>query len=204
MTPTQLQAATGCTTSAALRFAQPLSVAIERWGVEHVPEFLAQVAVESGNLRRLEENLRYLTAQRLVDVFGPRYFPALEAAAPYVGEPEKLANYVYADANRINKLGNTQPGDGWRYRGRGLKQLTGRDNYAAYQAAAKVSCVDAPDLLLDPVIAADSAAWFWSSRLCDLIADDVRALTRRINGGLNGLAERVALTATAREAFDAA
>lgn len=201
MTPAQLQAATGCTEEGALLFAQPLTAACERWGVEHLPEFLAQVAVESGGLRRLQEGLTYITQQRLVDVYGRRYFPTLESARPFVRNPEGLANYVYDDANRKNKLGNTQPGDGWKYRGRGLKQLTGRDNYARYQAASGVLCVDAPDLLLDPAIAADSAAWFWHANGCDALAGDVTALTRRINGGLNGLAQRVALTATARGVF---
>lgn len=197
MTPQQLIAATGCTETAATAFCEPLDVAVTRWQVGSLPEFLAQVAVESGRLRRLQEGLFYSDPKRLVEVW-PRRFLTVEQAAQYVGKPEKLANFVYAD-----RMGNSEPGDGWKYRGRGLIQLTGRASYAAYQAAANVSCIDAPDLLLDPVIAADSAAWFWSSKNCDDVAHDLVALTKRINGGTTGLAERIALTNKAREVFSA-
>lgn len=197
MTPDQLVAATGCSMTAALAFAQPVNTAIQRWGVQRVPEFVAQIAVESARLTRLQENLNYTTAHRLMEVW-PRRFPTYASALPYVRNPEALANLVYG--NRAD-LGNTEPGDGWRYRGRGLKQITGRANYTEYQGASQVPCVVDPDLLLDPVIAADSAGWFWHSRGCDALADNLEALTRRINGGLNGFAERVLLTGRAREAL---
>lgn len=203
MNLSQLQAATGATEAVALVFLDPLIVTVKRWSVEHVPEFLAQISVESDRLRRLQENLNYTTPERLVQVFGRRYFPTVDSARPYLRDPVKLANYVYDDRNpaRINKLGNVRDGDGWRYRGRGLKQLTGGNNYAAYQAATDVPVLADPDLLLDPIIAADSAGWFWHANHCDALARDTLALTRRVNGGLNGLDMREKLTALAREAF---
>lgn len=190
----QLQAATGCTGAAALAFLGPLTTAIGRWGVLRVPEFLAQIAVESKSLKSLQEDLHY-SARRLTEVW-PTRFPSLAAAQPYAGNPEALANKVYG-----GRMGNNAPGDGWRYRGRGLKQLTGKENYAAYQTASGVPVLTTPDLLFDPVHAADSAAWFWFANGCDALADDTAALTKRINGGLTGLAQRQSFTAKAREAF---
>ncbi len=195
MTPDQLRAATGCGEALAIAFCEPLATAIGRWGVLHVPEFLAQIAVESGRLARLQEDLTYRTPERLMQVW-PRRFYSREVALPFVNNPQGLAEFVYG-----GRMGNIAPGDGWKYRGRGLKQLTGRNNYAAYQEASSVSVLDKPDLLLDPVWAADSAAWFWWANNLDQIADDTQALTRKINGGLTGLAERMQLTALAREAF---
>ena len=100
-------------------------------------------------------------------------------------------------------MGNVGPDDGWRYRGRGLKQLTGRDNYAAYGRAACVRAEDDPDMLLEPRYAADSAGWFWHANGLSRFADtgDVRGLTRRVNGGETGLAERVAASNRALRAL---
>lgn len=195
MTPDQLRSATGCTQAAAIAFASPLTVAIRRWGVKRIPEFLGQIAVESARLSRLKENLYYITPERLTAVW-PSRFRTVAEATPYLRNPEKLANLVYA-----GRMGNVQPGDPWKFVGRGLKQLTGRTNYTAYQLASDVPVLVEPDKLCDPVFAADSAAWFWTANGCDLIADDTEALTRRINGGLTGLNERIQLTALAREAL---
>jgi len=184
MTPDELQAATGCTQAAAVAFARPLTDAIRKWNVKRIAEFVGQIAVESGRLSRLQENLNYTTPERLTQVW-PSRFPDVASALPFVRNPEALANKVYQ-----GRMGNVQPGDGWRFRGRGLKQLTGRDNYQAYQLAADVPVLVDPDKLLDPVWAADSAAWFWSANGCDALASDAEALTRRINGGLTGLRDR--------------
>lgn len=187
--------ATGCTRAASIAFASPITSAIGRWGVVRVPEFLGQIAVESGRLSRLVENLYYITPERLMQVW-PSRFRTIAEATPYLKNPEKLANLVYS-----GRMGNVQPGDGWRFIGRGLKQLTGRANYQAYQLASEVPVLVDPNKLLDPVFAADSAGWFWSANKCDEIAHDPEALTRRINGGLHGLRERIQLTALAREVF---
>jgi putative chitinase len=160
-----------------------------------IPEFLAQIAVESSRLSRLQEDLTYKTPERLMAVW-PRRFYSREVAMPFVNNPHGLAELVYG-----NRMGNFAPGDGWKYRGRGLKQLTGKTNYKAYQDDSNVSVVERPDLLLDPVYAADSAGWFWYANKCDYIADDTHELTRKINGGLTMLAERIAMTAAARSAL---
>lgn len=173
-----------------------------RWGIESVIQqaaFLAQISHESGRLARWEENLNY-SAQRLMQIW-PRRFPSLTIAQQYAGKPEALANFVYG-----GRMGNTQPGDGWRYRGRGLKQLTGKDNYTAYMLAADVNALSNPDLLLEPKFAADSAGWFWAANGLNALAD-ARAwptMTRRINGGLIGLADRVQAIQRAIKALESA
>lgn len=100
-------------------------------------------------------------------------------------------------------MGNTQAGYGRRYRGRGLKQLTGRLNYSVYAEASRVDVVKWPELLVKPQYAADSAGWFWHARGCNAWADDgdVRGLNRVINGGETGLRERAALTSKALQAL---
>src|SRR5258706_10657065 len=115
--------------------------------------FLAQIVHESGNLQNLEENLRY-SAKRLREVW-PKRFPDGATAEAYAGNAEKLANRVYA-----GRLGNGDEasGDGWKYRGRGLIQLTGRSNYAACKAALDLDVVRSTDLLLEPPGPARSAA----------------------------------------------
>lgn len=197
LTVAQLARASGATAANAERFLRPLVAAIQWYEVRRVPEFLAQISVESGRLTRLEENLNYTTTARLRTVW-PTRFRSDSAAQPFVRNPELLANTVYA-----SRMGNGPPEsrDGWRFRGRGLKQLTGRDNYTAYSVASGLPVVTHPDLLLTPRWAADSAGWFWQMNGCDALADDIEALTRRVNGGITGLAERIAQTKVAREAL---
>ena len=153
-------------------------------------------AHESGQLTRLAENLNY-SAKRLMQVW-PNRFPALEKAQQYERNPEKLANYVYA-----KRLGNGDEtsGDGWRYRGRGLIQLTGRGNYRAAAQGIGQPLEGQPELLEQPGPAALSAAWFWKSHGLNELADDrnddndtedFRTVTKRINGGTVGLKERMA------------
>lgn len=189
MTPQQLAEATGATLTRAAYWQPFLTAAMKKHGIDtplRQAAFLGQLAVESARLSVLEENLSY-SVQRLRAVW-PRRFKTDADAAPYARKPETLANHVYG-----GRMGNTAPGDGWKYRGRGLKQLTGRHNYIEYMLASGIDCVEHPDLLLQPEHAADSAAWFWSSRDCNAIADtrNWQALTRRINGGLIGYNERV-------------
>ena len=149
--------------------------------------FIGQCAVESANFTRLQENLKY-SAQRLTQVW-PSRFPSIEAATPYANNPEKLANFVYA-----GRMGNLQDGDGWQFHGRGLIQLTGRENYANCGSGVGVDLIDNPDLLLTPQYAVLSAGWFWNKKGLNALADtqEYGAMTRRINGGLTGLDERIA------------
>ena len=112
--------------------------------------------------------------------------------------PEKLANYVYA-----GRMGNTEPGDGWRYRGRGLIQITLKNNYRACGQALGLDLLNHPDLLLDPVNAARSAAWYWYQHGCNAPADaaNVVEVTRKINPALVGLNDRAMLFEKARRAL---
>lgn len=156
--------------------------------------FLAQVLLESSEFHQLQESLNY-SAERLRQVW-PQRFPNDATAADYSHHPEKLANNVYA--NRMGN-GDEASGDGWAYRGRGLIQLTGRDNYASFSKAMGIDAVADPDLLQQPAGATMSAAWFWQSKGLNELADHTGgsdadtafvALTKRINGGTNGLPQR--------------
>lgn len=153
--------------------------------------FLAQCGHESGGWTVFQENLNY-SAQGLCVTF-KKYFPTLESAQPYARQPQKIANRVYA-----NRMGNgPEPSnDGWLYRGRGPIQLTGRSNYTQF---AKDMCdnwenvVANPDqVATDRKIAIMSAIWFWNNNKLNTFADngDFVTLTKRINGGTNGLADR--------------
>jgi putative chitinase len=155
--------------------------------------WLAQLAHESAGLVRRVENLNY-SAERLRQVW-PRRFPDAETAADYAHQPERLANLVYG-----GRMGNTLPGDGWRYRGRGLIQLTGRDAYRAVGRLVALDLEGEPDLVLGDAGAAEAAGGFWTWKALNLLADrdDLAAITRAVNGGLNGLADRAAWLTKAR------
>jgi putative chitinase len=155
--------------------------------------FISQCAHESRDFTAMEENLNY-SKEALERVF-PRYFGAGKRnAAEYARNPEKIANYVYMDVNRsaAGALGNVQPGDGWRFRGRGLKQLTGRNNYARFAQAYGMTAEQASDWIETKEGALASALWFWTTNKLNPIADtgEVAVLTKRINGGDIGLADR--------------
>lgn len=155
---------------------------------ERVAGFLAQVGHESSGFRYTSENLNYSPA-RLMQVF-PKYFPDEALANAYGHKPEKIANRVYA--NRMGN-GDEASGDGWRFRGRGLIQLTGKENYVAFMMEANNMALIEPDSVSDsPSLAADSAGWFWKRNGLNVLADkrDVVGMTRRINGGVNGLDDR--------------
>lgn len=186
-------------------WAPALNEAMARFDIgttERMAAFLAQIAHESGQLTRLSENLNY-SAKRLMQVW-PVRFPTMEKALQYERNPERLANNVYA-----KRLGNGDEasGDGWRFRGRGLIQLTGRGNYRAAGQGIGLPLEEQPDLLVQPGPAALSAAWFWKSHGLNELADDrnddndtedFRAITKRINGGTVGLKERLAFWETAK------
>ena len=149
--------------------------------------FIGQCAHESNNFTRLEEGLNY-SAARLMAVW-PSRFPNFDVANQYANNPEKLANYVYV--GRLGN-GNEESGDGWHYHGRGLIQLTGKDNYANCGAGLGVDLLGNPNMLIDPKYAALSAGWFWNKKGLNALADskDYDTMTKRINGGLIGLDDR--------------
>lgn len=181
-------------------WADALNPAFEKYNIDtiaRISAFIAQTGYESGQYNNLVENLNY-SAQRLVKVW-PKRFPDVPSALPYANKPETLGNFVYA-----NRIGNGAPssGDGYRFRGRGIIQLTGRSNYHDASKELGVDLVSNPDLLLEPKYAALSAAWFWSTRGLNALADDktndddledFSEITRRINGGAAGLQGRLAL-----------
>lgn len=153
--------------------------------------FFAQIAVESGNLSRIEENLNY-SAARLMAVW-PRRF-TLAKAVQYAHKPFQIASYVYG-----GRFGNgpESTGDGYKFRGRGLKQVTFHDNYQNCSRALFKDdrLVINPDLLLEPRNAVLSALWFWDANRLNKLADrgTVREVTRVVNGGSNGLSAREAV-----------
>ena len=163
--------------------------------------FMAQCAHESGDFKNLEENLNY-SVDTLLRVF-PRYFAKGKAdPAEYARNPEKLANYVYMDANRSKQgaLGNTQAGDGWRFRGGGIKQLTGRSNYTAFANGVGMTAEEAASYVRTKKGAFESACWFWKTngiaKYAD--ADDIVGMSKKINGGTIGLEDRKARYAKAK------
>lgn len=191
MTAQQLANITQRTADEMALWLSPLESTFERYAIttrQRKEMFLAQVALESGRFLQLEENLNY-SATRLRQVF-PRYFRNEAHAKEYARNPESIANLVYA-----NRMGNGSPqtGDGYRYRGRGLKHLTGKWNYEQCANGIGIDIVSNPDLLLQPEYAALSAGWFWHTNKLNRIADsgNFEAVTRKINGGLNGLSDRV-------------
>jgi putative chitinase len=154
---------------------------------ERTAAFIAQLAHESGGFNTVIENLNY-SAEGLTRVF-PRYFPTLELANQYARNPEKIANRVYA--NRM-KNGDEASGDGWKFRGRGLVQLTGRDNYTKFAQSLEMDVDATVEYLETPSGAAVGAGWFWDTNKLNSYCDknDFIGLTKRINGGTNGLADR--------------
>ena len=161
--------------------------------------FFAQLAHESGEFRYLEENLNYSSA-RLLQVF-PKYFDK-DNVTLYAHHPEKIASRVYS-----NRMGNGSESsmDGWKYRGRGYLQLTGKSNYESY--AASGYCVgdllSHPEWLCNSPGRMKSAMWYFSSRGCNRLADDddIKSITRKINGGYNGLADRMYYWRKAKRVF---
>ena len=157
-----------------------------------VAHFLSQCAHESAGFKRLEENLNY-SAKALRGVFGRYFGDAPKADADeYARNPEMIANRVYNDEFRKYKMGNTEEGDGWRFRGRGLKQLTGRDNYTRFGATVDMTAEEAAEYVATPAGAIESACWFWDANNLNDIADtdDVVKMTKKINGGNIGLEDR--------------
>lgn len=150
--------------------------------------FIGQCSHECGNFKVLEENLNYRAATLMK--LWPKRFPTLEIANEYAGNARKIANKVYS-----SRMGNRDEssGDGYRFRGRGAIQLTGHSGYYHAGQALGVDFVKDPDLVATPTYAALTAGWFWSTHKCNELAEaaDWTGLTKKINGGVIGLAERV-------------
>lgn len=174
------------------KYVEPLNKVGEHYELFENPKrmaaFLAQIAHESGSFNFTKEGLNY-SAAALNRVFR-KYFPTLASAKAYEKKPEKIANKVYA-----NRMGNgpESSGDGYRFCGRGLIQLTGRNNYTRFAKALGKTLDEAVAYLETPEGAVASAAWFWDANKLNIYADkgDFVGLTRRINGGTIGLADRI-------------
>jgi putative chitinase len=155
--------------------------------VPRVAAFLAQTAHESGQYRAIKENLNY-KAESLCKVW-PRYFPDIATANRYAHNQEAIANRAYA-----NRMGNgpEESGDGWKFCGRGLIQLTGKDNYTRYAQSTEQSLDEASEHLTTFEGCVQSAAWFWEANNLNQYADsgDILTMTKRINGGTLGLEDR--------------
>jgi putative chitinase len=199
MNQQQFQMAAGISAGLAARWFQALDAAMREFGITAVEDqamFIAQVGHESAGFSAVVESLNY-TPAALVGTFGKRVTQqqaqALGRTAGHPAQQEAIANLVYG-----NRLGNKAAGDGWKYRGRGLIQVTGLDNYRSCSAALGIDLVTAPEQLERADNAARSAAWFYSTRGCMNCGNDITRVTRIINGGVNGLAARQAGYAKAR------
>lgn len=169
----------------------PIKAACKKFSIDTVREvacFLAQSSHESGGFRVLSENLRYTKASRLKQIW-PKRFPTEAAAAPYVNNPQKLANKVYA--NRMGN-GDEASGDGYKFRGGGLFQLTGRENYTRFAKSVGKTVDEAGEYVRTKEGAAMSAGWYFDDRNLDALAatPGVEDETKAINGGYIGIEER--------------
>jgi len=179
---------------------------LPKYGIDterRMAHFISQCAHESNNFRSLEENLNY-SEKSLLAVFGRYFGDAPKAsAAEYARNPEKIANRVYFDKYRKYKMGNTNEGDGWLFRGRGLKQLTGRENYTKFGESVNMTAEEAAEYVATPAGAVESACWFWNAKNLNNIADtdDVTKMTKIINGGNIGLESRQTRYKKAMEVF---
>ncbi len=194
---------------AAEEVADALNEAFERFGISTTDEqaaFVAQCGHESAQFNTMEENLNY-SAKGLAGTWPNRYADKADAdhdgdkrepnalAKRLERQPEAIANNCYAD--RMGN-GNEASGDGWRYRGRGWIMLTGKANYEAFAAASGLDAVENPDVVATAEGAALSAGWFWKKNHCGSVCTNCRAVTKIINGGDVGLAERQHFTDLAR------
>jgi putative chitinase len=163
-------------------------------GDTELDDFLGQVLHESAHLTHLSENLNY-SAERLMVVW-PHRFPTLEMAKQFEHKPELLANMIYG-----GRMGNVNAGDGWKYRGRSPIQITGHDNYAHVGDLMGQDLVNMPELLEQPRFALEACVLWWEASIPDDILGDPEKVTKRVNGGLIGLADREQITNEAREAL---
>ncbi|MDW2743706.1 glycoside hydrolase family 19 protein [Atlantibacter subterraneus] len=205
---TQFQRAAGISSELAKRWHPHITAAMKEFGINKPDDqamFIAQTGHESAGFTRVVENLNY-AAESLVPTFGSHRITAQQAAA--LGRTETqpanqkaIANLVYGNEWGKKNLGNQVAGDGWKYRGRGLKQITGLSNYRSCGTALKLDLVTSPELLEQDRNAARSAAWFYATSGCLLYSGDLPRVTKIINGGQNGIEDRRARYAAARKAM---
>jgi putative chitinase len=169
---------------------EPLQETFEKYQI-NTPKrqacFIGQCMHESGGFKFLKENLNY-SAKALMATW-PSRFPDMDTAEKFARQPEMIANKVYS-----GRMGNTEDGDGAKFIGRGLIQLTGKDNYKAFGEAIGEDLVFNPQLVEQPRYAALSAGWFFNKRNLNALADvmDIETMSKRINGGTIGMADRIA------------
>ncbi|CAH3856255.1 glycoside hydrolase family 19 protein [Enterobacter hormaechei] len=200
MNQSQFQKAAGLSAELAARWFSQIEAAMNEFGITAPLDqamFIAQMGHESGGYTRLVESLNY-AAENLVPTFGKHRITAQQAAAlgrtaTQPANQKAIANLVYGGEWGKEHLGNQSADHGWKYRGRGLKQITGLSNYRSCGHAIKLDLVAHPELLEQDEYAARSAAWFFASRGCLLHSGDVERVTLLINGGRNGLDKRRAL-----------
>jgi putative chitinase len=172
------------------KWLEPLLETFEKYDI-NTPKrqacFIGQAMHESGGFKHLVENLNY-SAQGLMRTWASR-FPDMDIAERYANNPEKIANKVYS-----GRMGNTEDGDGFAYRGRGIFQLTGKENYKNCSDGIGVDLIAHPELLQEPRCATLSAGWYWNKRNLNQYADtmDIETITKKINGGTIGLDDRKA------------
>lgn len=186
-----------------VKWLEPLNKTFEKYEINtpvRQAAFIGQCGHESASFKVLQENLNY-SAKGLMATW-PSRFPTMEEAQKIERNPEKIANKVYG--GRAD-LGNTEEGDGWRFAGKGLIQLTGRTNYTVCGQALGKPFAEHPELVLEPENAALSAGWFWNKRGLNALADDQswELLTKRINGGTHGLQDRIERTHKAMDILGA-
>jgi putative chitinase len=200
------KAATAVNQITADKWYEPVAAAFIKYGItkpEHIAAWLAQFGHESASFSAVVENMNY-SANGLVTTWPSRFSHeqsiSKKYALDYARKPEKIGNFVYAD--RMGN-GSESSGDGYRYRGRGLAMITGKAYYSACSKGIGVDLITNPELLEQPLIAAESAAWVWKDKFCNeyINRDDFKGLTRAINGGLIGLEDREKRWLTARNAM---
>jgi putative chitinase len=181
------------------KWEEPLQAAFDKYDINTLKRqaaFIGQCAHESANFKVLQENLNY-SAEGLMKTW-PSRFSTKEVADQYARQPAKIAGKVYN-----GRLGNTSEEEASKYLGRGLIQLTGKENYERCGLAIGVDLLSNPDLLLDPRYAVMSAGWFWNKKGLNELADQQEhgQITKRINGGTLGLDDRIAKTTKAAQAL---
>lgn len=211
LTADTLRDAAACSLVTARAWVPHINEALRVFGIDtpqRAAAWLAQISHESAQLTNVRESLHYSSAKRLCDVW-PTQFQAIDSALPFVANPQALGDKVYG-----GRMGNNQPGDGLRYCGRGLIQVTGRDGYRAardglrslrYGMSGVPDFEASPHELEAPRWAALSAGLYWARHGLNALADrgDTAGITKVINGGLHGLREREALYKFARRALGA-
>ena len=187
----QFQKAADISAGLAARWFPHIDAAMKEFGITAATDkamFIAQVGHESGSFKQTVESLNY-TPQALLSTFGKRVTSQqandLGRTSAHPANQPAIANLVYG-----GRMGNKDSGDGWKYRGRGLIQITGQDNYRACGAGLRLDLVSNPELLESDQHAARSAAWFYVANGCLKYSGDIEKITRIINGGTNGLDDR--------------